>query len=73
MIDSWIPLARPILEIVAPHLRPAAIVLCDNTTQFAKEYSNYLDYVRNPENGFRSMVVPHAGGPELSVKLLRHP
>lgn len=69
LIDSWIPLARPVLEIVEPQLRSAAVVLCDNTTQFAKEYSDYLDYVRNPENGFRSMVVPHAGGFELSVKL----
>jgi len=73
LIDSWVPLARPILEIVAPQLRPAAIVLCDNTTQFAKEYEDYLEYLRNPENGFRSMVVPHAGGFELSVKLPRHP
>lgn len=69
LLDSWIPLARPILELVAPQLRQGAIVLCDNTTQFRGEYREYLDYVRHPANGFRSMVVPHAGGLELSVKL----
>lgn len=72
LLDSWIPLARPVAEIVAPQLRPGAIILCDNTTQFAKEYSEYLAYVRNPANGFRSMVLPHAGGFEFSVKIPIH-
>ncbi len=62
-------LAGPVLEMVAPQLRTGAVVLYDNTTQFARDYRNCLDYVRNPENGFRSMVVSDAGGFEFSVKL----
>jgi hypothetical protein len=30
---------------------------------------DYLDYVRNPANGFRSMSLPIKGGTELSVKV----
>jgi predicted O-methyltransferase YrrM len=71
LLDSWIPLAKPILELVAPRLRPGAVVLCDNTAQFRREYQEFLDYIRNPDNGFRSMVLPHAGGFEFSVRLPR--
>src|ERR1700726_2276465 len=33
LIDVWISMARPALDLVAPHLRPGAIVVCDNTEQ----------------------------------------
>jgi predicted O-methyltransferase YrrM len=69
LLDSWIPLARPIAELLAPQLRLGAMVLCDNTTQFAEEYKDYLNFVRNPGNGFRSITLPHDGGFELSVRI----
>jgi predicted O-methyltransferase YrrM len=31
LVDIWIAMARPALERVTPHLRPGAIVVCDNT------------------------------------------
>src|SRR6202521_4925266 len=31
LVDIWIPMVRPALELVAPHLRPRAVVTCDNT------------------------------------------
>src|SRR5438874_8077825 len=31
LIDIWIPMSRPALELIAPHLRPRAVVVCDNT------------------------------------------
>lgn len=68
LIDSWIPLARPMIEMLAPRLRRGAIVVCDNTGQFSKQYRDYLDYVRSPENGFRSTQIPYRGGLELSVR-----
>jgi hypothetical protein len=39
------------------------MVMNDNGEQ------DYLDYVRNPSNGFRSMSLPIKGGTELSVKV----
>lgn len=69
LVDIWIPMARPALELVMPRLRPGAIVLCDNVTQYARQYRNYLDLVRNPEGGFRSITLPMKGGVEMSVRL----
>jgi len=30
LVDIWISMARPALELVAPHLRAGAVVICDN-------------------------------------------
>lgn len=68
LIDTWIPLALPALKLLAPHLRPGAVVMCDNVRQFAKDYRDYTAFVREPSNGFRSMMWPGMGGVELSVR-----
>ncbi|HEY0234723.1 MAG TPA: class I SAM-dependent methyltransferase, partial [Afipia sp.] len=68
LIDTWIPLALPALQLLVPHMRPGTVVMCDNVKQFAKEYRAYTDFVRDPANGFRSMLWPKQGGVELSVK-----
>lgn len=68
LIDTWIPLALPALKLLKPHLRPGAIVMCDNVRQFARAYRDYTDFVRDPANGFRSMLWPKQGGVELSVR-----
>lgn len=67
LIDTWIPLALPALKLLTPQLRTGAIVMCDNVRQFAKSYKPYTDHVRDPANGFRSMLWPGQGGIELSV------
>lgn len=67
LIDTWIPIALPALKLLVPRLRPGAIVMCDNVKQCARAYRNYTDYVRNPGNGFRSMLWPGQGGTEISV------
>jgi predicted O-methyltransferase YrrM len=69
LVDIWIPMARPALDLVAPKLRPGAIVLCDNVSRYEREYADYLSLVRNPQNGFRSLTLPMSGGLELSVRL----
>jgi predicted O-methyltransferase YrrM len=69
LMDIWIPMALPALRLVAPRMRPGAIVLSDNTLQFAKRYADYLSFVRDPANGFHSMTLPMKGGMELSVRL----
>ncbi len=67
LIDTWIPLALPALQLLAPRLRPGAVVMCDNVRQFAKAYRPYTDFVRDSANVFRSMLWPGQGGIELSV------
>jgi predicted O-methyltransferase YrrM len=68
LIDIWTPMARPALELVAPQLRPGAIVACDNTTQFRDAYADYFAFVGDPANGFRTLTLPFEGGFELSVR-----
>jgi len=68
LIDTWIPLALPALRLLAPRLREGAVVMCDNVRQFARQYREYTDFVRDPANGFRSMLWPGQGGVELSVR-----
>lgn len=68
LIDIWTPMARPALELVAPHLRPGAIVVCDNTTQFREAYADYFAFLHDPANRMRTMTLPFEGGLELSVR-----
>jgi hypothetical protein len=58
LIDIWTQMARPALELIAPHLRCGSIVMCDNTLIFAEAYRDYLAFIRDPINGFRSVVLP---------------
>ena len=68
LIDIWTPLARPALERVAPHLRPGAIVVADNTVQFRDAYRDYFDFVSDPASRLRTLTLPFEGGFELSVR-----
>lgn len=68
LVDIWISMARPALEMIAPHLRPGAIVVCDNTQQHREAYADYFAFLEDPANGFRTMTLPFQGGLELSVR-----
>jgi len=69
LMDIWTEMARPALELVAPHLRPGAIVVADNTTQFRHAYRHFFEFVEDPKNGLKSLTLPYAGGLELVVKV----
>jgi predicted O-methyltransferase YrrM len=60
--DSGPTLARSVIELTAPQLRPGAIVVNDNGEE------DYIAYVRNPANGFLSMPLPLKGSTELSIR-----
>jgi len=68
LIDIWTPMARPALELVAPALRPGAIVVSDNTTQFRDAYRDYFEFVNDPANRLRTITLPFEGGFELTVR-----
>jgi predicted O-methyltransferase YrrM len=68
LVDIWIDMARPGLELVAPHLRRDAIVVCDNTAAYRDAYADYFAFIDDPANGFRTMTLPFGGGLELSVR-----
>jgi len=66
LMDIWIVMARPALELVTPHLRPGAVAIADNTAQYRSEYADYFAFLQ--ANGFRTMTLPFEGGLELSVR-----
>lgn len=68
LVDIWVEMARPALELIAPHLRSGAVVCADNTGgRFP--YEAYFAFINHPANGFRTMTVPFEGGFEFTVKL----
>ncbi|HXI90259.1 MAG TPA: class I SAM-dependent methyltransferase [Blastocatellia bacterium] len=68
LIDTWTPMARPALELVAPYLRDGAVVIADNTSQFPDAYRDYFEFVNDPANRFRTMTLPFEGGLEFTVR-----
>jgi predicted O-methyltransferase YrrM len=68
LIDGWPTdhepsLARQVIEMIAPQLRAGAYVMNDNAEP------DFLDYIRDPNNGFLSVTLPIKAGTELSVKV----
>lgn len=67
LADIWFNMARPALELITPHLRAGAIVICDNTQQYRSSHASYFKFINDPANGFITMTLPFAGGLEMSV------
>jgi len=72
LLDIWTPLALPTLQLLQPRLKRGAIVITDNVSMAKMLYKDFLGYIRNPENGFKTLTVPFSGGLELSVYLPEH-
>ncbi|KAG7290116.1 hypothetical protein NEMBOFW57_000112 [Staphylotrichum longicolle] len=69
LLDIWTPMALPTLKIVQPRLKKGAVVLADNTSMARPLYKEYLDYIHDPSNGFKTTEVPYSGGLQMSVYL----
>lgn len=67
-MDIWIAMARPVLELVSPHLRPSAMIVIDDTEQHRQTYADYFAFLTDPANRFRTMTLPFDGGLELTVR-----
>jgi predicted O-methyltransferase YrrM len=69
LMDIWTEMVRPALELLAPRLRPGAVVVCDNTGQFRESYRDFFAFVQDPRNGMATLTLPFQGGLEFCVKL----
>jgi predicted O-methyltransferase YrrM len=67
-MDIWTEMARPALELAAPHLRTGAVIIADNTTQFRHAYRHFFEFVENPVNNLRAMTLPFSNGLDMIVK-----
>lgn len=69
LMDIWTEMARPAIEMIAPRLRPGAVVVADNTAQFRHAYRHFFAFVDDPATGLRTMTLPFDGGLEMAVKV----
>jgi predicted O-methyltransferase YrrM len=53
LLDGWKELYLPVLRVLEPKLSPGALVIADNTEM--SDTKPYLDYVRDPANGYTSV------------------
>jgi predicted O-methyltransferase YrrM len=67
--DGFPRFTLPVLQLVSPHMRPGAIALCGNAVLFPADHADYLAWVRDADNGFRSMHLPMKLTGELSVRV----
>ena len=65
LLDGAITLYLPVLKLVEPHLTPGAMVVGENAV---KQSPPYLDYVRDPRNGYLSLPLAFRDGNELSLR-----
>lgn len=66
LLDGWKPLCLPVLRLLEPQLAPGALVVADDTT-FA-DMAGYLEYVRDPANGYVSVNFPVDDEMEVSCR-----
>ena len=60
---------QPVLQLVAPKLRTGAVASCGNAALFPKDHEDYVAWVRDPRNGFRSARLSMFLAREFSVKV----
>ena len=65
-LDGWTEFYLPVLQAVEPNLRPGALIHADDVGKFGKGAVPYLEYVRDPSNGFISVSLGDYQGFELS-------
>jgi predicted O-methyltransferase YrrM len=70
--DGFPDAALGVHRLVAPAMRPGALVITDNVGLMPDEYAPYLAWLRDPANGFISVPVPFHGGTEMSVRTAEH-
>ncbi|MEV0381312.1 class I SAM-dependent methyltransferase [Nonomuraea sp. NPDC050643] len=67
LLDGWKELCLPVLRLLEPRLAPGTTVVADDVNLAGLR--PYLDYVRDPANGYHSVTFPVEDGMELSQRL----
>lgn len=68
-LDGLKNLYLPMIQMLAPHLRQGGVVVADNIFTFKRALSPYVEYMRDPANGFSSITLHLKDGTAYSVKL----
>jgi len=73
LMDGWKNLYLPIIKMLAPRLRPGAVVLSDNIHTFKRTLAPYVAHMEDIKNGFQSVTLPLSDGLQYSVRLTDSP
>jgi predicted O-methyltransferase YrrM len=66
LMDIWVEMARPAIELIHPHIRKGGVIVADNTEQVRGPYRHFFEFV--DANGYRRMTLPFKGGLEFVVR-----
>ncbi len=64
LLDGWKDLCLPVLALLEPRLAPGALVAADDSS--FPSMARYVDYVRDPVNGYVSVEFQGEDGMEIS-------
>lgn len=66
LLDGWKDMNLPLLKLLEPRLTDGALVIGDDID--LASMTDYLNYVRNPMNGYVSVAFPVDDGMEISCR-----
>ncbi|MBZ4323748.1 O-methyltransferase [Streptomyces huiliensis] len=69
LLDGWNESYLRVMKILEPKLAPGALVLADDVNLFGEGCVDFLEYVRDPANGYLSVNFPMGEGLELSMRV----
>lgn len=69
LLDGWPDLVYPVFQLIEPGLKKGAVIVVDDVEGFQPSMQNYLDYVRNPKNGYLSTTLRPTKALEFTVKI----
>ncbi len=67
LLDGWKDIELDVLRILQPQLRHGALVFTDNIFTFKADNQGQREYMADPQNGFRAVVLPLKDGMEAAV------
>jgi len=67
LLDGWKDIELDVLRLLQPQLRPGALVFTDNIFSFVADNRGQREYMGDPRNGFRAVVLPLKDGMEAAV------
>jgi predicted O-methyltransferase YrrM len=65
LLDGWKELYLPVITMLEPRLSPGTLVVADNTNM--PDLEGYLDYVRDPANGYVSVNFVARGSDSMEI------
>ena len=68
LLDGWKEAYLPMLRLLEPQLSPGALVVADDLDIAPEALAPYLDYVRQPGNGYVSVELPLGDRIEISLR-----